>query len=133
MPSIPRLVRACSQTARLAALAALSSDLGRMLAARFERGLESLDGRRGGDLAGGMAAHAVGHGVQAGRHEELVLVVRADKAYVGGRTDEELAHLCSSSTLRPTCTRSPRRRGTAPSTLRPFTRVPLVEPRSSTQ
>ena len=39
MPSIPRLVLACSQTARLAALAALSRALGRVLAAGLEGGL----------------------------------------------------------------------------------------------
>ena len=97
---------------------------------RFQRG-----GAR--DLAGAVAAHAVGDGDQAeavGLVDEVVLVAVADTADVGDAGGHQLepAHLVTSATVWPNCTRSPRLSRVAPVICLPFTKVPLVEPRSST-
>ena len=75
---------------------------GRALVAGFEGGVQGLDSGKGGNLAGGVTTHPVRHRVQAGRHQQLVLVVGADEANVGGGTDHQARHLRSSSTVRPT-------------------------------
>src|ERR1700678_817581 len=99
----------------------------------FEGGFQGRDRRRGRNLAGSVPAHPISYRVQSWGNKQLVLVVRTDKTDVGRRADDQLGHLRSSKTVRPTCKRSPFCRGTGPVSLRPFTRVPLVDPRSSTQ
>ncbi len=104
-----------------------------MLVGGFEGSGKCRHRRGGRDLSGGVASHAVGDCIEARRDQQLVLVVRADKADVGRRPHDQFGHLRSSSTVRPTCRRSPLRSGAGPVSLRPLTSVPFVEPRSSTQ
>ncbi len=97
-----------------------------------DRLAQGLHGHPGGDLAGGVAAHPVGHREQGRGHQQLVLVGRADQPHVGRRPGPQPGHGASSSTVLPTCRRSPGRRATGAATLWSLRKVPLVEPRSST-
>src|SRR5699024_11015065 len=97
---------------------------------------EVTDRDGGGDIAAGMAAHAVGHHQQVAAGVSGGLVVGPHEADVGagGRPqgDAHRGPRLSSSADRPIRTWAPGRNGTAPSIRRSDTRVPLVEPRSST-
>ena len=65
-------------------------------------GTQRFDYRGAGDLAGGMAAHAVGHGQQARPGIRRVLVPLAEKADVGAnRVPECKCHLRNSRTVLP--------------------------------
>ena len=100
------------------------------------QGGQAPDRDRGGDVAAGVAAHAVGDHQQVAARVGGVLVVRADQAHVGAggiaQGDAHRGPRLSSISVRPIRTCAPGRKGTAPSMRRPETRVPLVEPRSST-
>ena len=90
-----------------------------------------------GHLARLMATHAVGHGEHERLRYEVVFVRLADQPHIGGRTPGEHgmvgAHRSASKMVLPTCTRSPFTMATGRVTRTPFTWVPLVLPRSSTQ
>src|SRR5699024_8352674 len=90
----------------------------------------------GGDIAAGVPAHAVGHHQQVAARVAGVLVAGPPEADVGpGGIPQGDAHRgprLSSIAVRPIHTCAPGRKGTAPSIRRSDTRVPLVEPRSST-
>ncbi len=102
--------------------------------------LEHVYGDGARNLPGLEAADAVGDGeeglVLALADEQGVLVVLADLARVGDaeRLELEERHAYSSylKVVEPTLTVSPSLNGVAPTVLRPLTKVPLVEPRSST-
>src|SRR5207249_11873917 len=91
-----------------------------------------LDGRLRRHLTGAVAAHSIGDDEEAVGCEEAILVVVAHPPDVGLPTRPQGGHLVSSRTVRPIWRRSPRRRGTGPSTFFLFRYVPLVDPRSST-
>ena len=59
-----------------------------------ETGLELLDGERAGDLAGLVAAHAVGHGEEVGLDEDAVLVLLTDPTRIGPHAPFEDGHQC---------------------------------------
>src|SRR5206468_2647425 len=83
----------------------------------------------------GVPTHAVGDREQPLLGDGRVLVVGAHFAGIARRGPVEaqaVRHASTSNTVAPTLMRSPRLTGMAPSTLRPLTYVPLVEPRSST-
>ena len=80
-----------------------------------ERGLERVDSRLRRHLAAAVTAHAVGHGEEAVLGDEAVLVRRPDLADVGDRSGPH-DHRVTSSTVLPTCSRSPRRTATGPVT-----------------
>ena len=105
-----------------------------------DRGAQRLERGRARDLAGAVAAHAVGDGVEREPvvDDEAVFVDRAQPPDVGARADVD-PHAAS-----PFVTASPRARSGRPGCGRPcaactprssgapLTRVPFVEPRSST-
>ena len=99
-----------------------------------DRGPQRLDRGVARDLAAPVSAHAVGDREQRALvvDEERVFVVASNETLVGGRRGGEL-HRCASSTVSPTCTRSPLRSFIGSVMRLPFTSVPLVEPASSTQ
>ena len=66
------------------------------------------DHQLGGDLAGGMAAHAVGEGQQSRTGVDRILVVGADQAAVAaGGVAQGQGHERNSITVLPTCTGVP--------------------------
>ena len=95
--------------------------------------LEGLDGRGAGHLAGPVAAHPVGHGPQATGvvDEDAVLVLRPAAADVGPGARGE-PHCTISSTVWPIWSLSPRWSGIVLLRRSRLRKVPLVEPRSST-
>ena len=97
-------------------------------------GLERLDGGGAGHLPGPVAAHPVGHGVEAvgGVDEAAVLVLRPPPADVGPRAVGE-PHCTISSTVWPIWSLSPRWSGIVLLNRSRLRNVPLVEPRSSTK
>ena len=119
-----------SSTASLASV--IASLIGRPVrdrrAQRLDRGPATRPRRR-------VAAHAVGDREQREPvvDDVRVLVVVAHAAGVGERAGGELHRAPTSSTVSPTCTRSPLRTRAACATCLPFTNVPFVEPRSSMQ
>ena len=100
---------------------------------RIDRGLQSFERSRTGDLTGAMASHTVGDGeeFQAPVNEIGIFVSFAHLTGIGRRAADDL-HRTSSMTVSPNCTRSPRRRRVGSVTASPLRVVPLVEPRSST-
>jgi hypothetical protein len=81
-----------------------------------------------------VAAHAVGHGVEAvcGVDEVTVLVLRPAPADIGPFSEGKL--LCTiSKTVWPICSLSPRWSGMVLLSRSRLRNVPLVEPRSSTK
>ena len=102
-------------------------------ASGLDRGTQRLQRGRARDLAALVAAHAVGDRPQAEAlvDEVRVLVALPDAPDIGGGTDGD-PHRPASSTVRPNCTRSPRRSFVGVAMRSPLTHVPLVDPRSST-
>ncbi len=93
-----------------------------------------VDGQRRGDLATAVAAHAVGDGpepVVVG-DERRVLVVLPDLAGVGRCPGPHADHPFTSNTVFPIWSRSPTASVTGAPTFVRLTKVPFVEPRSST-
>ena len=97
-------------------------------------------GDRAGDLAGLVAAHAVGDTEHHRLGDEGVLVPAAHQPDVGGRAPahsrligegDVVAHHSASNTVLPICTRSPLATCSGAVSRLPFKKVPLVEPRSS--
>ena len=85
-----------------------------------------------GDLAGRMAAHAVGQGQQAGARIRGVLVVLPDQAAVrNGDVIERIIHGCNLKVVRPMRISMPGWSFSGCSTRWPFKNVPLRESRSS--
>ena len=82
------------------------------------------------NLAGLMAAHAIGHSKKAIDHEVGILIRLANASGVRGCAPRELSH-CISMTVLPICTTSPGLITIGPATLCRFNHVPFVEPRSS--
>ena len=106
---------------------------------RLESLPDAVDGDLAGDLAGLVAAHAVGDDERRVGDEEVVLVLGPNAAVVGGRSDAQLSHRrrhparhCASITVVPTWRRSPGCSSFAPISFTPLWYVPLVDPRSST-
>ena len=111
IPRISGLASAWSHTARLAAWAAVDrpSGVGSPSAANASRRASmAVSGRH---LAGGVAAHAVGHREQRRGHQELVLVGGPDQADVGGRPGAQLDHRRTSMMVLPIWSWSPLRMG----------------------
>ena len=91
------------------------------------------DHQLGGDLTGGVTAHAVGERKQARAGVHGVLVVRADQAAIAaGCVSEHQCHGRSSITVLPIRTGVPIGTRTAVVTFALSRYVPLVDPRSST-
>ena len=91
------------------------------------------DHQLGGDLTGGMAAHAVGEREQPRTGVDGVLVVGADQAAVAARgVSKHQCHGRSSITVLPIRTGVPIGTRTAVVTFALSRYVPLVDPRSST-
>ena len=68
-------------------------------ARRAEPGPQEVDGDGAGDLAGAVAAHAVGDGEDVRLGEEVVLVVGADPSRIGGRAPAQRGHYWASRTV----------------------------------
>ncbi len=95
--------------------------------------VERLDGDPRRDLTADVTTHAVGHRVQIGPLEGEILVDGAHPPDVGRRTRAQHRHRATSNTVEPIWRRSPLPRRTAWVICSRLTKVPLVEPRSSTQ
>lgn len=94
---------------------------------------ERRDHQLRGDFSGGVTAHAVGEGEQAGPRVHGIFVVGTNQATVApGGVSQYKGHGRSLITVFPTRTGVPRGTRTAVVTLARSRYVPLVEPRSST-
>ncbi len=134
MPSSSGSASTCAAIAELPSRTAASS-----LAEQVAAGLVVVEvGQRGdhqlrGDLAGGVAAHAVGQRQQPRAGVHRVLVVGADQAAVAARrVSKDQCHGRSSITVLPIRTGVPIGTRTAVVTFALSRYVPLVDPRSST-
>ncbi len=61
--------------------------------------MQADDGHLAGDLAGEVAAHAVGDDEEAVTGVRVVFVLRAELALVGGAAPAQQGHHCASSTV----------------------------------
>ena len=91
---MPRVAGSSSERRCTASLAARTTSVTEAMVATLgsRRASTVWSGDRAGHLAGGVAAHAVGHGEHAGRGEHAVLVGLADPARVGRGAPPELGH-----------------------------------------
>ena len=105
--------------------------LGERRVALAEERLDRLEGELRRDLAPAVTPHPVGDRVEGGLDEVRVLVALADPPDVGRDADLDL-HRRSSSTVWPTRIRSPGCTIAGAARRCSFTKVPFVEPRSST-
>ena len=99
----------------------------------FEGAVQRLDGNARRHLAADVTAHAVGDRVQVRALERQILVDGADPPHVGGGPRPQHRQRETSKTVEPIWSRSPLPSRTAFLICSELTKVPLVEPRSSTQ
>ena len=93
---------------------------------------QSGDGDVAGNFTSAVAAHAISDEVQTVGAEERVFVRLANPTDVRGGSGNDANHRSASTMSDPIWMRSPGRSATTSEMRLPFTRVPLVEPRSST-
>ena len=105
----------------LASRTASHECLGRVAAPARSARRRVVEGDVAGDLAAGVAAHAVGDREQGDGGEDAVLVDAAQAPDVGGRAPAQPGHHTASRTVEPTCRLSPLCIGVGALTRWPFT------------